>query len=115
MAWGSGDAAIPMRLHETDGCSFVASEGLTAVGELRDIADVLPELGVTEIDLMLVNIEGYEYTLIPYMLTEGIKPRRLMVQCHDGQDDYGFLIDLLAESYTCLWDYGMMLSAWERI
>ena len=47
-----------MRNYETDGCAF-SDEG-DGLGLLRDAARWLPQ----PIDLMLVNIEGYEYTLL---------------------------------------------------
>lgn len=99
----------------TDGCGFLANTRETGQGQVRDIAEVLPELGVASIDLMLVNIEGYEHILLPYMLECGIAPDILMVQVHEigGYTDEQLRGVLLRNGYTPLWDYGRVLSAWK--
>lgn len=99
----------------TDGCSFVPDD---SKGEdrflIEDIETFTSEnLKGADIDLCLINIEGYEYTLIPCMMEKNIKPRWLMVQCHGNPTDYQKLRDLLGQSYNVLWDYGMTLTAWE--
>jgi FkbM family methyltransferase len=105
---GDKDCVLPMGQWETDGCSFVNVTGPQAnFGEIREIEDAFMELHIATPDLMLMNIEGYEYTLIPYMLSVGIRPKRLMVQCH------GDMIDRI-DGYRMLWTYGMVLTAWER-
>ena len=107
---GDRDAWLPMRNYETDGCAF-ADEG-DGVGQIRDAARNLP----TPIALMLVNIEGYEYTLLPYLLDTGQLPERLMVQWHThattGAAHDALLARLDAHYGGRLWDYGPVLMAW---
>lgn len=121
VALGDRDETLPMSEWETDGCSFVKSGASQGMGQMREIAGML---GPTQcqiadrIDLMLMNIEGYEYTLLPHMLRYDVWPQRLMVQFHIF-DDYGVgmgqLFDRLAAvGYRVLWTYGVMLTAWER-
>lgn len=110
-ALGDREAVLIMGRYGTDGCSFVDSEGQQGNGAMRDIAAVLPELGITTIDLCLVNIEGYEHILLPYMFDKGIFPELLMVQMHgEGQ---GKLRKKIARHYRPLWYYGRVLSAWQ--
>lgn len=111
---GDHDGHMPMRNYETDGCAF-ADEGEYEgeyVGQLRDAARNLPK----PIALMLVNIEGYEYTLLPYMLDKGLLPARLMVQWHthaaSGAAHDALLARLDAHYGGRLWDYGPVLMAW---
>jgi FkbM family methyltransferase len=107
VALGDQDATLPMGDYETDGCSF-GKDGTQGMGQMREIGAMFEQCQITNrIDLMLMNIEGYEYTLIPYMLSVGIRPKRLMVQCH------GDMIDRI-DGYRMLWTYGMVLTAWER-
>lgn len=110
---GVRDETLPMNGYETDGCTFVNGDGPT--GLLRDAAAVLPQ----SIDVMLINIEGYEYTLIPYLLEQGITPRNLVVQFHEHADPDGsgmgqIYAALLTAGYEDLWSYGPTLMAWSQ-
>lgn len=103
---------------ETDGCSFVKPGGGDE-GLMVEIGLSFQKLGITHIDLMPMNIEGYEYTLLPYMLDQGILPCRLMVQFHtfadpDGMRLAGIYRQLEALNYHITWTYGVMLTAWDR-
>lgn len=114
---GVADGFAHMRAYETDGCTFVDGDGPMA--EMREIGGVVKRFGLSHIDLMLINIEGYEYTLIPHMLDQGILPQRLMVQFHTFADpsgvETGRIFDRLAEfGYRIAWTYGIVLTAWER-
>lgn len=114
---GDRDGMLPMGDWETDGCSFVKPGD--GVGALREIGAAFAELKLKRIDLMLMNIEGYEYTLLPHMLSRGILPRRLMVQFHlfvDRAEQRMARIhaSLAARGYREAWTYGAMLTAWER-
>jgi FkbM family methyltransferase len=102
-ALGTAFGPAMMDKWETDGCSLVESGDRQVV--MIEIGTAFQQLEIGHIDLMLMNIEGYEHTLIPYMLSQGIRPRRLMVQCH------GDMIDQI-DGYRMLWTYGMVLTAW---
>lgn len=114
---GDRDGTLPMGGWETDGCSFVKPGD--GVGALREIGAAFTELEMTTVDCMLVNIEGYEYTLLPHMLNRNILPRVLMAQLHTFADPRGKAAArirraLAAHGYTVAWTYGLMLTAWER-
>lgn len=118
---GVENATLPMGAWETDGCSFV-KPGLGipgTFGVMREVGADFKALGITSIDLMMINIEGGEYELIPHMLDKGIFPSRLMVQFHTFVDEYGMKLAHIHErmeqlGYTIPWTYGVMLTAWER-
>lgn len=108
---------VPMGEWETDGCSIV-KEGHDWV-TMHEIGQAFDALNITHIDLMLMNIEGYEYTLLPHMLEQGIAPCRLMVQFHTFADPDGMRLariyeQLAARNYHIVWTYGVVLTAWER-
>lgn len=109
---GTSDTTLPMAHYDTDGATFI--EGNGPWGDIREIGYVLRGLVLDHIDLMLINIEGYEYTLIPHMLQQGIIPERLMVQMHNFAGNSAELRARLAVHYRLLWDYGDVLSAWGR-
>ena len=113
------DGMMAMGNWETDGCSLVNTIRSTSEGRFCEIKTAFERLEIAEIDLMLMNIEGYEYTLLPYMLDKGILPRRLMVQYHLFGDPYGMIMAghwtrLEELGYKIAWTYGIMLTAWER-
>lgn len=102
---------------ETDGCSFVKPGNGKAW--ITEIELAFAAQNITTIDLMLMNIEGYEYTLLPHMLSKGILPKRLMVQFHTFADPDGMALAhihaaLERYGYRIVWTYGVMLTAWER-
>lgn len=112
-ALGDRDDTMTMGAWGTDGCSLTKPGD--ALVTVREIGQAFRALGIDHIDLMLINIEGYEYTLIPHMLSVGIVPQRLMVQFHDDPDETkrGAIAELLeAFDYRCAWRYPA-LTAWE--
>lgn len=118
-ALGTQGGACYMGEWETDGCSFIKPHDGMHEGDMVEVRAAFAALALPHIDLMLINIEGYEYTLIPHMLDKGIYPRRLMVQFHTFADPGGVatarIYERLARSgYTVLWTYGVVLTAWER-
>lgn len=109
---GTENATLPMGEFETDGCSFLRDTRTKGTGEIRDIVEVLDEYGVESIDICLINIEGYEYELVPYMIENDILPRYLMVQFHgDAMQDL-LLRKLIETKYEIYWDYGKWLACW---
>lgn len=111
---GDHSGLASMGAWETDGCSFVKDGGNDAL--MVEISKAFQQAGIKRIDLMLMNIEGYEFTLIPHMLDQKIYPQRLMVQVHEFAGNAGAIHEqLTAHGYKILWTYGAMLTAWERI
>lgn len=122
-ALGLRDETLPMGKYFSDGCSFVDASpviGGEGRGEIREARRVLlDELGLQAIDLMLMNIEGYEYDLIPHLFQAGVMThvKRFMIQFHPLLDKGGQIdacLNLLRADYDCLFDFGALLSAWER-
>ena len=112
---GERTGDLLMSEFETDGASFIRPPSrLTGWGRMQEIGQTARQLKVSAIDLMLVNVEGYEYVLIPHMLRVGVLPRWLVVQTHPlGQYNDADLRATLMNRYRLLWDYGQVLSAWE--
>lgn len=106
---------FPVGAYGGDGASFLKTDGEQAVCQMLEIAAAFAQQDITHIDLMLMNIEGHEFTLIPHMFAQGIYPQRLMVQLHGSDAQTNALRALLAQSYAPLWDYGYVLSAWRLL
>lgn len=110
-----GDAFKPtiMRAWETDGCSLVGTGDHQVI--MVEAGATFRNLKITMPDLLMMNIEGYEYFLLPYMLSRDIRPVRLVVQRHGTpEQDAGLERTLERAGYRELWTYGPVLTAWER-
>lgn len=72
---GTQTGVFPMGEWETDGCSFVHVGGDSREqgrGEMREMVAALDELNIGHVDLVIFNMEGYEFNLLPYMLDAGM-------------------------------------------
>ena len=83
VALGQMNSSESLYFFETDGATLVPTDMAKATQEMSqrvrtvDALVALEPLG--DIDLMVMNIEGYEYTLIPYIIGS-IPVARLLVQ-----------------------------------
>lgn len=130
---GTAPGKCTMYSYGTDGCSFIKGNE-TALGP-GTLVEANMELAQYEpIDVMLINIEGYEYKLIPHLINEvcdcgnehilragkrfTIRPLVIMVQFHlfDYSDEiveaHTLCRSILNTYYNLKWDYGTTLSAW---
>jgi FkbM family methyltransferase len=76
---------VPMGEYETDACSFLhVGERVQGTGVMVDASKIL----TYHVDLMMINIEGYEYELLRHLInTHAItKIQRLCVQYHTFAD-----------------------------
>jgi FkbM family methyltransferase len=123
--FGLGTKSGKYQMHKvgTDSCSFVIPEGgdhPTGEGELVEISHFLETQSLHAIDVCLMNIEGYEFALIPHMLQLGLfdRIRWFMCQFHpfgeNSKADYQRLRDELSEGRLIKFDYGTVLTCWER-
>lgn len=111
--WGTDAASV---LKTADWHTDHPDEGRNerSVSTLRAVADELGSLGA--IDVAMMNIEGYEYILLPAMIDAGLMPqiRHLMVQFHT---DYpasaaeARIREQIAETHDLIWEWPA-LSAW---
>lgn len=92
-------------------------EGRNERGAARLVA-VSEALTMPRIDVLCMNIEGYEFVLLPEMRRRGIidRVRNLVVQFHEGYDvpvDEEGVRLMLGETHDVIWDYPA-LTAWKR-
>lgn len=113
---------FPMGEWGTDGCSFV-NVGSREQGEglVAEIGKEFDQRGLDEIDFFLMNMEGYEYSLLPHMCATGVIRRvaLLAAQFHLNLQNYSALAeanmfrDLLATHRLVEDDYPRW-QLWER-
>lgn len=108
--YGLADGSKRMMMGEfgTDACSAI-NTGINSREEgwclFEDANKVLTNLGLGKIDLFVMNIEGYEFALLPYLKANGWWRHidRFVVQFHLGfgnDSNYNELIHELDSEYT---------------
>tara|TARA_R100001129_G_scaffold165118_1_gene131597 strand:- start:20900 stop:21580 length:681 start_codon:yes stop_codon:yes gene_type:complete len=87
---------------------------------IRPLADVMMELGVENISLIKMNIEGGEYDLMTHVLDRGIVDRveQFLIQFHNfvpkAIQQRNRIRDALGRTHQCLWCYEFVWEKWVR-
>ena len=87
---------------------------------MRDVKEVMTELGHDEFDLVKINIEGGEYTVLPRMIEAGLhrRCRQIMIQYHEwipGAYWHRWKITrALKKTHRRVWNYPFIWEKWER-
>jgi len=119
---GVESGKFEMEEFETDGASFVLGRSKrqqSGEGNLVEIQSWLEQNRVKRIDLIMMNIEGYEFKLIPYMIEKGIfgMVKFFMCQFHpasyEDEDAYEAIRKQMGEIMDVHFDYGTMLMCWK--
>jgi len=111
------DAMMPISL-SADGSSVFHQNRQHIDIRLRDIDVVLQELGIRDIALIKMNIEGGEYALLQRMLDKDIVPhcRDIQIQFHDFVPDAQSLRlglrERLARTHELTYDYYFIWENW---
>lgn len=98
--------------------SFFDTETPQNTYQMVDIAPYLAD----KITLMKMNIEGFEYVLLPYIIEKGLMAniKYLQVQFHliDGKDTqkmYDEISEQLSLTHKISWRYPFCWESWERL
>lgn len=111
---------LPMGEYGTDACSFLFTQGQfreEGEGDLRDVAEVWREEGISVADLLLLNMEGYEYVLLPYMASRNLLASvgNMVLQIHEHVAIEGVsLSETLAPTHELVSDFGPAWQWWRR-
>jgi FkbM family methyltransferase len=87
---------------------------------IRDVTAVLAELGVKEVDLLKVNIEGGEFDLFDRLVDSGWMPRirQTMIQFHEFHPNAYWrrhkVRRALRRTHREVWDYPWVWEFWTR-
>ncbi len=121
--YGLGAADERLGLSDSaDASSFCREDsGVGSVtAELRDVDAVWRELDIEHVDLLKINIEGGEYSLLRRMLDLGLADRvdNFQVQFHNFVPDAADLRDELRQRLTAThtedWCYDFVWENWQR-
>lgn len=103
---------------EDDGSSISNSKGTGELVKVRKFQDVYDEIGIDEIDLLKINIEGGEYDVIPHLIETGLikKVRNLQVQFHnfipDAERKRNEIVKALQQTHKRDWCYIFVWESW---
>jgi FkbM family methyltransferase len=87
---------------------------------IRDVTGVLDELGIDQVDLLKVNIEGGEFDLFDRLTETGWLPRirQTMIQFHEFHPNPYWrrfrVRRALRRTHTEVWDYPWVWEFWQR-
>ncbi|MDG1893470.1 MAG: FkbM family methyltransferase [Fuerstiella sp.] len=122
--YGLGARDERLSLSESDDASSFCRDSGTVgsvSAQIRDVGSVWEELGIEQVDLMKVNIEGGEYPLLGRLIESRLiqQVQNLQVQFHDFVADANRqrneLRQQLAPSHTETWCYEFVWENWSRI
>jgi FkbM family methyltransferase len=88
---------------------------------LKDVAGAMEALGIGEVDLLKINIEGGEYDVLPRLVETGRikRVRHLQIQFHDfipnAEEMRNAIRRQLAQTHKMQWDYPFVWESWERL
>lgn len=88
--------------------------------EIRDIVEVLDELGIEHIDLLKVNIEGGEFDLFDRVISSGWLPRidQILIQFHEWHPNAYLrrrqIRRALRQHHEEVWDFPWVWEYWRR-
>lgn len=97
----------------------IEAGGETQQAQVRSIAEVCNELGIKNVDLMKINIEGGEFDLLPAMIDSGLtkRVRYIQVQFHnfikDAVENRLRIRKSLESSHREMWNYEFVWESWE--
>lgn len=81
---GDGNSILLLGDAHRDGGSFLSTHELIVKAKMIDIADFCHDEHITDIALMCINIEGWEFRLLPYLISTGLisTVRSMMIYWH---------------------------------
>lgn len=131
-AIGVEDGVFPMGEYGAEYAGFQnlnpadsrTGSGGIGIGDMRDVVSVFRDLHLRQIDLLLLNMEGYEYKLVPYLVEHGYfvdgRIRRLVVQVHKDmpgnvgiESDLGMALDTIERTHKRVYDELPQWGLWQ--
>ncbi|MFT5222998.1 MAG: FkbM family methyltransferase [Glaciecola sp.] len=101
--------------------SELAVGGTRALCEIRQAAAALEQLGLTYVDLVKINIEGGEFTLVPHLIDTGWihKLAEMTIQWHDfvpdAQPQMKAIQQRLEQTHVTTYSFPFVWENWRRL
>jgi hypothetical protein len=112
-------AFLPLFHFETDGASLLNEGGRDKLCDFREIGQILRD-EIRDIDVCLMNIEGAEFVLLPYLFRLDLMKRFRFFWCqfHTFADPGGkaayWIYHEMNKTHNLIWDFYPTAVAWER-
>jgi len=103
-----------------EGSSIYMTGGARTMVRLRDVQSVVQELGISRVDLIKINIEGGEYTLLRRMLETGLVSmcQDIQIQFHSFYPNSQMLRSeirgVLRKTHFITYDYPFVWENWRK-
>lgn len=117
---GLSEGSFPIS-DEADASSFFSQHGTgRSMAEVRAAASEFDALGVPQVDLLKLNIEGGEYEVLPALIAADWirRIKHIQVQFHTVGSDYETarkaIRSSLAKTHTEDWCYEFVWESWSR-
>ena len=105
-----------------DGTSSNLSDGESINVKFNTFETILESWNLSEVDLLQMNIEGDEYTVLEHMIETGYinKIKNIQIQFHLGIDESvekrnKIRENLIANGFTIKFDYPFVWESWTKI
>lgn len=101
---GIADESLMIGQAGSDGASMLSEQSPSTIAEVRDASPVLSDLGL--ISLFVMNMEGYEYILLPYLIGRKLIRRieALAVQFHPKYCNIDLRVPLHQHYGDCVYE-----------
>lgn len=119
VALGSAEGVLDLSDDGDASSVFIAQSGAKQ-GRVVEVGAYIEEVGVTQIDLMKVNIEGGEYDFLPALIATGqiAKVDVLQVQFHLYGPEFiemrRQIVSDLEKTHAPVWSYPFVWEEWRR-
>jgi len=110
---------LPLYNPGNDGASLLMAHAVSEVCSFRDVYAEVNDL-TQDVDLCLMNVEGAEFVLLPYMIANGLMEnfRLFWCQFHTfvpwAEERYLRIHEGLKKTHKMLWNFYSTAVAWER-
>lgn len=100
---------------QNDGATLIQDDGASVGVQIMDFREFVEREGIKKIHLASVNVEGWEFELLPYLISTGLirQIERLMIQWHsvvsNSREQQFAIQDAIALTHEMTWNLG----AWE--
>jgi FkbM family methyltransferase len=105
-----------------DSSSILLGRGVKAeTVQVKSVTTAMDELGVKEVDLLKLNIEGAEFELLDFLIDSGYidRVKHLQVQFHtfvpDAEARRSRIRERLATTHKCDWEYFFVWESHSRM
>ncbi len=118
--YGLGDKNETRRIHLDEAASSFFRGNPNMEIKMREFGAAMDELGIREIDLLKINIEGGEYELLPHLMKTGWLKRvkDFQVQFHEFYPNADARMEEIHRNLTAThrmtWGYHFIWENWER-